>query len=106
MMIMLLSWEKFLSKTLVAIDDGQWSCQLVVEATRYLPTYNHSLEEKVCINKVKLLNSDYMLRFMYYEWIVQSQFWSALLKIFTRCFQQSLGSFNLIRSIPSLELPV
>ncbi|GAA6103654.1 maestro heat-like repeat-containing protein family member 1 isoform X1 [Tachysurus ichikawai] len=49
------SWEdrllRFLSKTLVAIDDGQWSCQLVVEATRYLPTYNHSLEEKSFLYK-------------------------------------------------------
>ncbi|XP_053350115.1 maestro heat-like repeat-containing protein family member 1 isoform X1 [Clarias gariepinus] len=49
------NWEdsllRFLSKTLVAIDDGQWSCQLVVEATRYLPTYNHSLEEKSFLYK-------------------------------------------------------
>ncbi|MCJ8728677.1 hypothetical protein PDJAM_G00007090 [Pangasius djambal] len=48
-------WEdsllRFLSKTLVEIDDGQWSCQLVVEATRYLPTYNHSLEEKSFLYK-------------------------------------------------------
>ncbi|XP_053484916.1 maestro heat-like repeat-containing protein family member 1 isoform X1 [Ictalurus furcatus] len=48
-------WEDslllFLSKTLVAVDDGQWSCQLVVEATRYLPTYNHSLEEKSFLYK-------------------------------------------------------
>uniref|UniRef100_A0A8B9L9G7 Maestro heat-like repeat family member 1 n=1 Tax=Astyanax mexicanus TaxID=7994 RepID=A0A8B9L9G7_ASTMX len=42
---------KFLSKTLVAIDDGQWSCQLAVEATRYLPTYNNSLEEKSFLYK-------------------------------------------------------
>lgn len=46
---------KFLSKTLLTIDDGQWISQLVVEATRYLPTYNHSLEEKVSIGNVKLL---------------------------------------------------
>ncbi|XP_061100289.1 maestro heat-like repeat-containing protein family member 1 isoform X2 [Conger conger] len=43
-------WEgsllEFLSKTLVAIEDDKWSCQLAVEATRYLPTYNSSLEEK------------------------------------------------------------
>uniref|UniRef100_A0A8B9RK32 Maestro heat-like repeat family member 1 n=1 Tax=Astyanax mexicanus TaxID=7994 RepID=A0A8B9RK32_ASTMX len=49
------SWEEsllqFLSKTLVAIDDGQWSCQLAVEATRYLPTYNNSLEEKSFLYK-------------------------------------------------------
>ncbi|KAB5586895.1 hypothetical protein PHYPO_G00006680 [Pangasianodon hypophthalmus] len=48
-------WEdsllRFLSKSLVEIDDGQWSCQLVVEATRYLPTYNHSLEEKSFLYK-------------------------------------------------------
>lgn len=55
---------KFLSKTLVAIDDGQWSCQLVVEATRYLPTYNHSLEEKVRFANVKLLYSVYILAYV------------------------------------------
>lgn len=37
---------QFLSKTLIVIDDGHWSCQLAIEATRYLPTYNNSLEEK------------------------------------------------------------
>lgn len=49
------TWEgrllRFLSKTLVAIDDGQWSSQVAVEATRYLPTYNHSLEEKSFLYK-------------------------------------------------------
>ncbi|KAI4893277.1 hypothetical protein NFI96_019675 [Prochilodus magdalenae] len=48
-------WEdsllQFLSKTLGTIDDGQWSCQLAVEATRYLPTYNNSLEEKSFLYK-------------------------------------------------------
>ncbi|KAG1947998.1 maestro heat-like repeat-containing protein family member 1 isoform X1 [Pimephales promelas] len=43
-------WEesllKLLSKTLAAIDDSQWTGQLAAEATRYLPTYNNSLEEK------------------------------------------------------------
>ncbi|XP_041962834.1 maestro heat-like repeat-containing protein family member 1 isoform X1 [Alosa sapidissima] len=43
-------WEdgilQLLSKTLVAIADDKWSCQLATEATRYLSTYNHSLEEK------------------------------------------------------------
>lgn len=49
------NWEEgllqFLCKTLVIIDDGQWSCQLAVEATRYLPTYNNSLEEKSFLYK-------------------------------------------------------
>ncbi|XP_060777885.1 maestro heat-like repeat-containing protein family member 1 isoform X2 [Neoarius graeffei] len=48
-------WEdrllQFLSKTLLTIDDGQWISQLVVEATRYLPIYNHSLEEKSFLYK-------------------------------------------------------
>ncbi|XP_036439698.1 maestro heat-like repeat-containing protein family member 1 isoform X1 [Colossoma macropomum] len=48
-------WEdsllQFLSKTLVTIDDGQWSCQLAVEATCYLSTYNNSLEEKSFLYK-------------------------------------------------------
>ncbi|RXN31759.1 maestro heat-like repeat-containing family member 1 isoform X1 [Labeo rohita] len=43
-------WEEallqLLSKTLAAIDDSQWTGQLAVEATRYLPTYNNALEEK------------------------------------------------------------
>uniref|UniRef100_A0A9J7YGA8 Maestro heat-like repeat family member 1 n=2 Tax=Cyprinus carpio carpio TaxID=630221 RepID=A0A9J7YGA8_CYPCA len=43
-------WEEtllqLLSKTLAAIDDSQWTGQLAEEATRYLPTYNNSLEEK------------------------------------------------------------
>lgn len=64
---------KFLSKTLVAIDDGQWSCQLVVEATRYLPTYNYSLEEKVSIGNVKLIKKSlYTSTIMCYEWIVKT----------------------------------
>ncbi|XP_056141693.1 maestro heat-like repeat-containing protein family member 1 [Lampris incognitus] len=37
---------KFLSKTLVAIHNDKWVCQLANEATRYLSTYNHALEEK------------------------------------------------------------
>uniref|UniRef100_A0AAZ3S3U5 Maestro heat-like repeat family member 1 n=1 Tax=Oncorhynchus tshawytscha TaxID=74940 RepID=A0AAZ3S3U5_ONCTS len=37
---------RFLAKSLVAIADDKWSCQLAVEATRYLSTYNQSLEEK------------------------------------------------------------
>uniref|UniRef100_A0A674EKM9 Maestro heat like repeat family member 1 n=1 Tax=Salmo trutta TaxID=8032 RepID=A0A674EKM9_SALTR len=36
----------FLAKSLVAIADDKWSCQLAIEATRYLSTYNQSLEEK------------------------------------------------------------
>lgn len=40
---------KLLSKTLAAIDDSQWTGQLAVEATRYLPNYNNSLEEKVSL---------------------------------------------------------
>ncbi|XP_062848509.1 maestro heat-like repeat-containing protein family member 1 isoform X2 [Trichomycterus rosablanca] len=48
-------WEesilRFLSKTLMIIDEGQWSCQLAGEATRYLPTYNSSLEEKSFLYK-------------------------------------------------------
>ncbi|XP_031432555.1 maestro heat-like repeat-containing protein family member 1 isoform X2 [Clupea harengus] len=44
------NWEEsilqLLSKTLVAIADDKWSCQLAIEATRYLSTYNHYLEEK------------------------------------------------------------
>ncbi|XP_055780685.1 maestro heat-like repeat-containing protein family member 1 isoform X2 [Salvelinus fontinalis] len=43
-------WEEsllqFLAKSLVAIADDKWSCQLAIEATRYLSTYNQSLEEK------------------------------------------------------------
>ncbi|XP_061572342.1 maestro heat-like repeat-containing protein family member 1 [Cololabis saira] len=37
---------KLLSKTLVAVDDDKWVCQLAAEATRYLPTYNNAPEEK------------------------------------------------------------
>ncbi|XP_073782226.1 maestro heat-like repeat-containing protein family member 1 isoform X1 [Danio rerio] len=37
---------QLLSKTLATIDDSRWTNQLAVEATRYLPTYNNSLEEK------------------------------------------------------------
>ncbi|XP_076592672.1 maestro heat-like repeat-containing protein family member 1 isoform X1 [Chaetodon auriga] len=37
---------KLLSKTLSAIDDDKWVCQLAAEATRYLSTYNNALEEK------------------------------------------------------------
>ncbi|KAJ8354238.1 hypothetical protein SKAU_G00218050 [Synaphobranchus kaupii] len=48
-------WEgsllELLSKTLAAIEDDKWSCQLAVEATRYLPTYNGSLEEKSFLYK-------------------------------------------------------
>ncbi|KAG9345013.1 hypothetical protein JZ751_009553 [Albula glossodonta] len=48
-------WEgsllELLSKTLVAIEDDKWSCQLAVEATQYLPTYNSSLEEKSFLYK-------------------------------------------------------
>ncbi|CAB1334802.1 unnamed protein product, partial [Coregonus sp. 'balchen'] len=43
-------WEEsllqLLAKSLVAIADDKWSCQLAIEATRYLSTYNQSLEEK------------------------------------------------------------
>uniref|UniRef100_A0A4W6EG08 Maestro heat-like repeat family member 1 n=1 Tax=Lates calcarifer TaxID=8187 RepID=A0A4W6EG08_LATCA len=35
-----------LSKTLATIADDKWVCQLAAEATRYLSTYNNSLEEK------------------------------------------------------------
>ncbi|XP_030638186.1 LOW QUALITY PROTEIN: maestro heat-like repeat-containing protein family member 1 [Chanos chanos] len=48
-------WEdgllKLLSKTLATIDDGQWCCQLAVEGTQYLPTYNNLLEEKSFLYK-------------------------------------------------------
>nr|XP_057909847.1 maestro heat-like repeat-containing protein family member 1 isoform X2 [Doryrhamphus excisus] len=37
---------EILSKTLVAVDDDKWVCQLAAEATRYLSTYNSDLEEK------------------------------------------------------------
>lgn len=37
---------KLLSKTLATLDDDKWICQLASEATRYLSTYNHALEEK------------------------------------------------------------
>uniref|UniRef100_A0A8C9TJ68 Maestro heat like repeat family member 1 n=1 Tax=Scleropages formosus TaxID=113540 RepID=A0A8C9TJ68_SCLFO len=40
-----------LSKTLVAISDDKWSCQLSAESTQYLPTYNSSLEEKSFLYK-------------------------------------------------------
>uniref|UniRef100_A0A3B4G2D9 Maestro heat like repeat family member 1 n=1 Tax=Pundamilia nyererei TaxID=303518 RepID=A0A3B4G2D9_9CICH len=44
-------WDKrlleLLSKTLTALDDDKWVCQLAAESTRYLPTYNNALEEKV-----------------------------------------------------------
>lgn len=43
-------WDKrlleLLSKTLTALDDDKWVCQLAAESTRYLPTYNNALEEK------------------------------------------------------------
>ncbi|KAL3981076.1 sialic acid binding Ig-like lectin 5 [Sarotherodon galilaeus] len=43
-------WDKrlleLLSKTLTALDDDKWVCQLAAESTRYLPTYNSALEEK------------------------------------------------------------
>ncbi|XP_018618550.2 maestro heat-like repeat-containing protein family member 1 isoform X3 [Scleropages formosus] len=49
------SWEEslleLLSKTLVAISDDKWSCQLSAESTQYLPTYNSSLEEKSFLYK-------------------------------------------------------
>ncbi|XP_013858806.1 maestro heat-like repeat-containing protein family member 1 isoform X2 [Austrofundulus limnaeus] len=35
-----------LSKTLTSIQDDKWVCQLAAESTRYLSTYNNSLEEK------------------------------------------------------------
>ncbi|XP_061806331.1 maestro heat-like repeat-containing protein family member 1 isoform X1 [Nerophis lumbriciformis] len=37
---------EILSKTLVAVDNDKWVCQLAAEATRYLSTYNNALEEK------------------------------------------------------------
>ncbi|XP_060936842.1 maestro heat-like repeat-containing protein family member 1 isoform X3 [Limanda limanda] len=37
---------KFLSKTLVTIDDDKWVCHLAAETTRYISTYNNDLEEK------------------------------------------------------------
>ncbi|XP_054638550.1 maestro heat-like repeat-containing protein family member 1 isoform X4 [Dunckerocampus dactyliophorus] len=44
------SWHEnvleILSKTLLAVDDDKWVCQLAAEATRYLSTYNNALEEK------------------------------------------------------------
>lgn len=36
-----------MSKTLATMDDGKWVAQLATEATGYLSTYNHALEEKV-----------------------------------------------------------
>lgn len=36
-----------MSKTLATMDDGKWVGQLATEATGYLSTYNHALEEKV-----------------------------------------------------------
>uniref|UniRef100_A0A8C9T2B1 Maestro heat like repeat family member 1 n=1 Tax=Scleropages formosus TaxID=113540 RepID=A0A8C9T2B1_SCLFO len=42
---------QLLSKTLVAISDDKWSCQLSAESTQYLPTYNSSLEEKSFLYK-------------------------------------------------------
>ncbi|XP_023669118.2 maestro heat-like repeat-containing protein family member 1 isoform X1 [Paramormyrops kingsleyae] len=49
------SWEdsllELLSKTLMAVSDDRWSCQLSAEATHYLPTYNSSLEEKSFLYK-------------------------------------------------------
>ncbi|XP_049585249.1 maestro heat-like repeat-containing protein family member 1 isoform X1 [Syngnathus scovelli] len=45
-----ISWDesllKFLSKTLVAVDDDKWLCHFATEATTYLSTYNNALEEK------------------------------------------------------------
>uniref|UniRef100_A0A3Q0SCX7 Maestro heat-like repeat family member 1 n=1 Tax=Amphilophus citrinellus TaxID=61819 RepID=A0A3Q0SCX7_AMPCI len=43
-------WDKklleLLSKTLTALDDDKWVCQLAAESTKYLSTYNNALEEK------------------------------------------------------------
>lgn len=41
------NFVQLLSKTLATIADDKWVCQLAAEATRYLSTYNNSLEEKV-----------------------------------------------------------
>ena len=41
------NYLQLLSKTLATIDDDKWVCQLAAEATRYLATYNNTLEEKV-----------------------------------------------------------
>ncbi|XP_041105095.1 maestro heat-like repeat-containing protein family member 1 isoform X2 [Polyodon spathula] len=48
-------WEEslleFLSKTVVAISDDRWTCGLVMEMTKYLPSYNLFLEEKSFLYK-------------------------------------------------------
>ncbi|XP_058866402.1 maestro heat-like repeat-containing protein family member 1 isoform X1 [Acipenser ruthenus] len=48
-------WEEslleFLSKTVVTISDDRWTCGLVVEMTKYLPSYNLFLEEKSFLYK-------------------------------------------------------
>ncbi|XP_076846747.1 maestro heat-like repeat-containing protein family member 1 isoform X2 [Brachyhypopomus gauderio] len=48
-------WEEslfqFLSKTLETINDSEWIGQLAVDATRYLPTYSGSVEEKSFLYK-------------------------------------------------------
>ncbi|KAL0985276.1 hypothetical protein UPYG_G00154880 [Umbra pygmaea] len=48
-------WEEsllqLLAKTLVAIADDKWCCQLAIEATRYLSTYNQSPDEKSFLYK-------------------------------------------------------
>ncbi|XP_034144672.1 maestro heat-like repeat-containing protein family member 1 isoform X2 [Esox lucius] len=48
-------WEesllKLLAETLMAIAEDRWSCQMAVEATRYLSNYNQSPEEKSFLYK-------------------------------------------------------
>ncbi|XP_018587460.2 maestro heat-like repeat-containing protein family member 1 [Scleropages formosus] len=48
-------WERglleLLSKTLVAIMDDKWCCQLASEMSRYLVSYNNSLDEKAFLYK-------------------------------------------------------
>ncbi|KAK6491304.1 maestro heat-like repeat-containing protein family member 1 [Huso huso] len=48
-------WEEslleFLSKTVVTISDDRWTCGLVMEMTKYLPSYNLFLEEKSFLYK-------------------------------------------------------
>lgn len=38
------------------MDDGKWVCQLAAEATGYLSTYNHALEEKVRVEPLVYKN--------------------------------------------------
>uniref|UniRef100_A0A6Q2XHU5 Maestro heat-like repeat family member 1 n=1 Tax=Esox lucius TaxID=8010 RepID=A0A6Q2XHU5_ESOLU len=43
--------QRLLAETLMAIAEDRWSCQMAVEATRYLSNYNQSPEEKSFLYK-------------------------------------------------------